>query len=70
MAALDGKVAIVTGASRGIGKYIAQALAGAGAAVALTARTIEVTDKRLPGAIHAVAGHIRARGRPGAAGAT
>ena len=62
MAALDGKVAIVTGASRGIGEYIARALAGAGAAVAVAARTTEVTDRRLPGTIHTVADHIRERG--------
>jgi citronellol/citronellal dehydrogenase len=62
MAALDGKVAIVTGASRGIGEYIARALAGAGAAVAVAARSTEVTDRRLPGTIYTVAEHIRARG--------
>jgi NAD(P)-dependent dehydrogenase (short-subunit alcohol dehydrogenase family) len=38
MAALSGKVAIVTGASRGIGAAAAEALAAAGAAVMLTAR--------------------------------
>lgn len=36
---LDGKVAWVTGAGRGLGSAIAQGLAAAGAAVALTART-------------------------------
>ena len=38
MAALAGRVAIVTGGSRGIGAAIANALAGAGAAVAIAAR--------------------------------
>ena len=35
---LSGKVAVVTGGSRGLGKEIAFALAGAGASVAITAR--------------------------------
>ncbi|MCP4381477.1 MAG: SDR family oxidoreductase [Hyphomicrobiales bacterium] len=37
---LDGEIAIVTGASRGLGAEIARALAGAGAVVAVTARRL------------------------------
>lgn len=42
---LVGKVAIVTGASRGIGRAISLALAGEGAAVVLAARSIEKLEE-------------------------
>lgn len=41
---LDGKVALVTGASSGIGEATAQALAAAGAAVAVGARSRDRLD--------------------------
>ena len=38
---LTGKVAVVTGASRGLGQYFSRALARAGADVVITSRTVE-----------------------------
>lgn len=54
---LQDKVAIVTGASRGIGKAIALALAKEGAKIVVAARS-EV-EGRLPGTIHRTVGEIR-----------
>ena len=49
---LASKVAIVTGASRGIGKAIAIELARAGASVAVAARTEQRGQSSLLGTIH------------------
>ncbi len=59
---LDGKVALVAGASRGIGADIARYLGRAGAKVGVAARTEEVKDRRLPGTIHSVTQEITDEG--------
>lgn len=58
---LRGKVALVTGASRGIGKTMALELAACGAAVAVAAKS-ERSHERLPGSIHETAAAIEAAG--------
>ncbi|HET9986759.1 MAG TPA: SDR family oxidoreductase [Longimicrobiales bacterium] len=58
MVDLSGKSAIVTGATRGIGRAIAEALVGAGAGVVISARTAADVSR--------VAGELSARG-PGQA---
>lgn len=62
MGILDGKVAIVTGASRGIGAEIARRFGAAGAAVAVAARTAEPGASPFPGTIGETAEQIRAAG--------
>jgi citronellol/citronellal dehydrogenase len=62
MGLLDGKVAIVTGASRGIGAEIARRFAAEGAAVAVAARTTDEGAGPLPGTIVEVVDQIVASG--------
>jgi NAD(P)-dependent dehydrogenase (short-subunit alcohol dehydrogenase family) len=59
--ACDGKVALVTGTSRGLGKAIALRLAAEGAAVALTARTMD-PDPKYAGSLRETESDIRAQG--------
>jgi citronellol/citronellal dehydrogenase len=60
---LAGKVAIVTGSSRGIGKDIALAFATEGADIVVAARSESQPDPRLPGTIHETAQEVEALGR-------
>ena len=59
---LEGKVAIVTGSSRGIGKAIALQLAQDGADIVVAARSEQSTEDR-PGSIGETAEAVRASGR-------
>jgi NAD(P)-dependent dehydrogenase (short-subunit alcohol dehydrogenase family) len=65
--ALDGRVAVVTGASRGIGKGCALELGAAGATVYVTARSVREDDHPLPGTIGATADEVTAAGGTGVA---
>ena len=65
--ALGGKVAIVTGASRGIGKGCALELGAAGATVYVTGRSTSEDDHPLPGTVGATAHEVDAIGGTGIA---
>jgi NAD(P)-dependent dehydrogenase (short-subunit alcohol dehydrogenase family) len=67
LGSLSNKVAVVTGASRGIGRGIALALAGEGATVYVTGRTVTPGSYPLPGTVGETAAEVDRRGGRGIA---
>jgi NAD(P)-dependent dehydrogenase (short-subunit alcohol dehydrogenase family) len=67
MSSLSGRVAVVTGASRGIGKGIALVLADEGATVYVTGRTVKTGSYPLPGTVGETAAEVNRRGGKGIA---
>jgi NAD(P)-dependent dehydrogenase (short-subunit alcohol dehydrogenase family) len=59
---LTGKVALVTGASRGVGAAVAVALAAAGASVACAARSTATAPQRTPGTLDDTVARIQEAG--------
>jgi NAD(P)-dependent dehydrogenase (short-subunit alcohol dehydrogenase family) len=59
---LAGKVAIITGASRGLGQYCSVAYAHEGATVVVAARSETQTDPQLPGTIYETAKMVEEAG--------
>jgi NAD(P)-dependent dehydrogenase (short-subunit alcohol dehydrogenase family) len=65
MTTLTNKVAVVTGATRGIGKGIAVALGAAGATVYVTGRTVTQGAHALPGTVAETVAEVDRRGGKG-----
>jgi len=59
---LGGRVAVVTGASRGVGRGIALGLGEAGATVILVGRTLEDGDRDAPGSLRATGREVERLG--------
>jgi citronellol/citronellal dehydrogenase len=61
MSSRTGRVALITGASRGIGRALALGLAGQGCNIVIAAKSAQSTE-RLPGSVHTVAQEVEALG--------
>jgi NAD(P)-dependent dehydrogenase (short-subunit alcohol dehydrogenase family) len=64
---IEGKVCVVTGASRGVGRGVALALGAGGATVYVTGRSQKEGDAPLPGTVYKTADDVTAAGGRGIA---